>query len=120
MWKLSTEIHPRSLKPSFQPANVYETKQLVNFCEYLNSLQIEEKFKIWTKFGLHPYVKWDNNKTECRESQYCSVALYEKLLYRIVFKFEENALLDDFRVSGPGSSVSIATGYGLDGPGIES
>jgi hypothetical protein len=26
--------------------------------------------------------------------------------------------LQDF--SGPGSSVGIATGYGLDGPGIES
>jgi hypothetical protein len=24
------------------------------------------------------------------------------------------------RLSGPGSSVGIATGYGLDGPGIES
>jgi hypothetical protein len=27
---------------------------------------------------------------------------------------------DNYRVRGPGSSVGIATDYGLDGPGIES
>ena len=28
-------------------------------------------------------------------------------------------ILQDTHSSGPGSSVGIATGYGLDGPGIE-
>jgi hypothetical protein len=37
------------------------------------------------------------------------------------FVFRINFLLtSDGQVSGPGSSVGIATGYGLDGPGIES
>jgi hypothetical protein len=29
------------------------------------------------------------------------------------------ALVSPTTISGPGSSVGIATGYGLDGPGIE-
>jgi len=36
------------------------------------------------------------------------------------FSCEENIFLSDILYCGPGSSVCIATGYGLDGPGIES
>ena len=32
----------------------------------------------------------------------------------------ENVILAMIKVDGPGSVVGIATGYGLDGPGIES
>ena len=44
-------------------------------------------------------------------------------MYETLLKTEELILLICtvyFMMSGPGSSVGIATGYGLDGPGIES
>jgi hypothetical protein len=34
--------------------------------------------------------------------------------------FDSSFTIHDPAFSGPGSVVSIATGYGLDGPGIES
>ena len=40
--------------------------------------------------------------------------LTHSALKYVLFKFMYN-----IRVCGPGSSVGIATGYGLDGPGIE-
>jgi hypothetical protein len=43
----------------------------------------------------------------------------------IMHAFNQGVIIKAFKVSafvpcGPGSSVGIATGYGLDGPGIES
>jgi hypothetical protein len=35
-------------------------------------------------------------------------------------RFEKIKICCPYRLAGPGSSVGIATGYGLDGPGIES
>jgi hypothetical protein len=41
----------------------------------------------------------------------------EEVLHRVK---EERNVLHTVKRGGPGSSVSIATCYGLDGPGIES
>ena len=38
----------------------------------------------------------------------------------IFFQFFKNLIKSYFKFCGPGSSVGIATGYGLDDPGIES
>jgi hypothetical protein len=35
-------------------------------------------------------------------------------------KKSEDFIFGSMYISGPGSSVGIVTGYGLDGPGIES
>ena len=44
-----------------------------------------------------------------------------KMFTKAVFEFyREPVLTKPWRFSGPGSVVGIATGYGLDGPGIES
>ena len=42
------------------------------------------------------------------------------LLYVVLVKEEKRAIWELVGAFGPGSIVGIATGYGLDGPGIES
>jgi hypothetical protein len=46
--------------------------------------------------------------------------IYVIHLKAFLFKFDNVLLFKCMYVCGPGSSVGIATGYGLDGPGIES
>jgi hypothetical protein len=55
------------------------------------------------KVHLHP-----------QQSHYCQ----QKPIAKVLHIQETHSL--PFRSSGPGSSVGTATGYGLDGPGIES
>ena len=57
--------------------------------------------------------RWPTATVEgCRSNNYQTKALCNKLVLNIIY-----VLID---ICGPGSSVGIETGYGLDGPGIES
>jgi hypothetical protein len=44
--------------------------------------------------------------------------IVEKIL--VLLKYTKNIVYIYKKICGPGSSVGVATGYGLDGPGIES
>jgi hypothetical protein len=56
------------------------------------------------------------NPTFCKS--YLPIALQKDIRLDVIISCIVNSIM--YSVSGPGSSVGIATNYGLDGPGIES
>jgi len=67
-------------------------------------------------------ILFDQNKLLSPEYQLlsCSHLINPDRLFILCVMFHLLFLFFTYSLCGPGSSVSIATGYGLEGPGIES
>ena len=68
-----------------------------------------------TKYHINTVVSPDDGHIVARNKQRKEINILRKTVHQIGFIYKIAKLYN-----GPGSSVGIATDYGLDGPGIES
>ena len=77
-----------------------------------------KKRLLWTSCMLRPQS--DFFTAVCFSQHKLQVTLLQIILYSTLSSSHPNTYYAMCIFCGPGSSVGIATGYGLDGPGIES
>jgi hypothetical protein len=111
-WGFET-IYVSALRPN--PINVGGPKVCFFFFRFLtaNVPDVDGPLSICATVGIAWWIMRHTNPAAI--TRRCMVQYIGS-----VFKFINTLIRLLFTVSGPGSSVGIATGYGLDGPGIES